>query len=98
MSAASVERRAEVGALGGERRRGRRLFRGEALGERARRFVVARRLVDVGGNHRVGLDADLRQQRQTAGRAGGENEARARRTRSRAISRRSAIVEAYLKR
>ena len=43
--------------------------------ERARRFVAPRRLVDVGGDHRVGLDADLRQQRQAARRAGSEDEA-----------------------
>ena len=50
------------------------LLLGQTLGQGARRFVAARRLVDVGGNDRIRLDADLGKQRQPARRGGGENE------------------------
>ena len=48
-------------------------FRAVPLRQGARRLVAPRRLLEVGGNHRVGLDADLRQQRQTARRAGSQH-------------------------
>ncbi len=43
-------------------------------GAGARQFAALRRLVDVGGAQRVGLDAGLIDQREPARRAGGEHE------------------------
>ena len=84
------------------RRRGGdgRLLGGEPLGQRARRLVAARRLLDVGGDHRVGLDADLRQQRQATRRAGSEDKAGALGVGHAALLTREASMafRAYLKR
>jgi len=49
------------------RRRDRGLLRGEPLYESARRFAPARRLVDIGRDHRVGVDAHLRKQGEAPG-------------------------------
>ena len=51
---------------------------GEARREQARQFGPLGRLVDVGGQQGVGLDADLLEQRQAPRRGRGEDQARRR--------------------
>ena len=63
-----------VDAHHGERRVG--LGAREPGGAGARQLALLRRLVDVGGFERVGLDAGLIDQREPARRAGGEHEFR----------------------
>ncbi len=75
------------------------LFGAETLRQGARRFVALRRLFDIGGDHRVGLDADLRQQGQTAWRSRRQDEAWSRRSLAHATSLMvEASPEAYLNR
>jgi hypothetical protein len=57
----------ELRTFCGHRRRDRGLLRGEPLYESARRFAPARRLVDIGRDHRVGVDAHLRKQGEAPG-------------------------------
>jgi hypothetical protein len=61
-----------VGAHQIERHLG--LGAGEPIGAGARQFSAPRRLVDVGGAQRVGLDAGLIDERHPAGRARSEDE------------------------
>ena len=53
-----------------------RLLVGEALRELARQFALFGRLVDMGGDQMLGLDADLVEQREPARRGGGQDQFR----------------------
>ena len=64
----------EPGALQRHSGGDRRFFRGEALRKRARRLAAARRFVDVGGNHRIGVEAHLREQGKTPWRGGRQHQ------------------------
>ena len=50
------------------------LLAAQALGERARMLGTLRRLVDIGGQDAVGLDASLLQELDPAGRSRGKHE------------------------
>jgi hypothetical protein len=56
--------------------RRQRLEVGEANGELARQFALLRRLVDMRRHQVLGLDADLVEQREAAGRGGSQNQLR----------------------
>jgi len=72
------EARREIGRLRRHRRRSERLLHGQSFGERARRFAATRRLIDLGRQDRVRLDADLGQKREPTRGSRRKHEARAR--------------------